>query len=180
MATIYEKIEGLKPKISKVHKQFIVEKYAENAGVHEITTTKFMKMQWQPFAWAAILGLVHDKCSEIVGDTADSAFNYSVIFKNANDVFYTIILCLVARKGYEVLKDPSQLNSIISQYAEGGFQLINTMLREYGDDYFNNSDNFLKEVLNRNTGVSEQVPSINKSKLSRAEPDMVSGESDEF
>ena len=51
MATIYEEIHGLAPRIEVQNRKDVLEKYAHNKGVSERETTKYFSMLWEAFAW---------------------------------------------------------------------------------------------------------------------------------
>ena len=152
MATIYEEMHGVSPKIEVTKREYIVEKYSLNEGVKEIKEAKYFSQLWQPFAWAAILGFYYGKRKPLSGETS-VPFKYSVINNNASDIFYSLILFAIAKEGYEIIKDKSELNKAIEEYANYGFEVIYTILKEKGNDYFADEANFLQEVIDRKKKV---------------------------
>ena len=170
MATIYEEIHGLSPKIESIKRKHIIDKYASNKGTSEEQTSKYFSMQWEAFAWAAIIGFLKGKRIPIKGKKPDKPFKYSTINTNGSDVFYSLVLFAVAKEGYEILKDASRVNTVIEEYANGGFEIIYTIEREKGDDYFGDHANFLQEILDRkiiakNTSEDSKITKIEKPKV---------------
>jgi hypothetical protein len=157
MATVYEILHGVEPKMEALKREHIVDKYSHNRGERDekegglrdaIKKTKYFSMLWEAFAWAAVLGFCYDKRKPLQGETV-SAFKYSVIYNNSNDIFYSLILFCIAKEGYQILKDPKGINNIIEEYANGGFEIVFSLLEEKGVDYFSDDSNFLQEVMDR-------------------------------
>ena len=148
--TISEEIYGLAPKIEKLKSLQIIQKYARNKGQRNSKTTEYFDMQWEAFAWAAIIGFHYDKRKPLTGETT-THFKFSVINNNSTDIFYSLILFTVAQDGYEILGKPRSLVKSIEEYANGGFDVIFSILAEKGQDYFDYDQNFLQEVIDRKT-----------------------------
>ncbi len=53
-----------------------------------------------------------------------------------------------SEKGYNCLLDGSEIISIIEEYANGGFEIIQSKLIE-DENYFDNPDSFIDELLSR-------------------------------
>ena len=68
MATIYEEMHGLSPRIEITKREYILNKYAHNFGVKEKESTKYFSMLWEAFAWAAIMGFYYNKKKPITGE----------------------------------------------------------------------------------------------------------------
>jgi hypothetical protein len=174
MATIYEIMHGIEPKMEILKREHIIDKYSHNRGERDekegglreaIRKTKYFSMLWEAFAWAAIIGFSYNKRKPIQGETV-SAFKYSVIYNNSNDIFYSLILFSIAKEGYEILKDPKKVNNIIEEYANGGFEIIYSILEEKGVDYFSDESNFLQEILDRKPNKTSQ----SKKNINEANP----------
>ena len=148
--TISEEIYGTEPKIEKLKSLQIIQKYARNKGQGERKTTEYFDMQWEAFAWAAIIGFHYGKRKTLSGETT-SHFKFSVINNNSTDIFYSLILFTVALDGYEILGKPRSLVKSIEEYANGGFDVIFSILNEKGQEYFDYDQNFLQEVIDRKT-----------------------------
>lgn len=145
MATIFSELYNLSPRIEEFDYQEIVDRFGENRGRSELDSTKFFNMQWKPFAWAAIIGFKEDKSIPIEGKTK-SIFKYSVIHNNGVKIFDALVLFAIAKKGYEVLKTPSDVNRTIEEYANGGFEIIHS-LRSENREYFDREEDFLDFLL---------------------------------
>ncbi|WP_321370497.1 hypothetical protein [uncultured Draconibacterium sp.] len=152
MATIYEEMHSINPAIEMTKREHILNVYAYNKGTGEKKETKYFSMLWEAFAWAAVLGFVHGKRKPLEGKF-DRPFEYSQIYNNGNDIFYSLILFVVAKEGYEILRDAKEVNKVIEEYANGGFEVIFTILRDKGNDYFGDDSNFLQEVLDRKSHI---------------------------
>ena len=93
-------------------------------------------------------------------------FKYSQIYNQESDIFYSLVLFTIAKEGHKVLEDSNKVNRIIEEYANGGFEIIYTILKEKGDDYFGDEANFLQELIDRketkkavrNTNRSDKKP----------------------
>jgi hypothetical protein len=160
---IYQAIYGLEPKMESLKRQHIVEKYGYNKGVSEKKSSKYFNMLWETFAWAAILGFYHDKRKPLQGETS-SAFKYSVIARNGNDILDSLILFTIAKEGYDILRDASNVNKVIEEYANGGFEIIFTILKEKGNDYFGDESNFLQEILDRKPLIDKTINNQKQNK----------------
>ena len=68
----------------------------------------------------------------------------------------------VAKEGYQILEDAKELSKVIEEYANGGFDVISTILKEKGDDYFGYDKNFLEEVIGRTKAVSQKKKASKK------------------
>lgn len=152
MATIYEEIHGLAPRIEVQKRKDILEKYAHNKGVSERETTKYFSMLWEAFAWVAIIGFYQNKRKQLSNET-DSPFKYSAIYKNGTDIFHSLVLFAIAKEGYEIVSDVKKLNRVIEEYANGGFEVIYTIEKEKGLNYFGDEANFLQEIMEREIRV---------------------------
>jgi hypothetical protein len=148
MASIYNILQGLKPTFEEHDLNKIITRYAANAGVKDKDEAKYFDQLWKPFAWAAIIGFINDKQIPLEG-TKKSAFSYETIYTNGEDIFYSLVLFAVEKKGYEILSDTQLLNNTISEYANGGFELIYTTLKDKGDDYFSDANSYLEELIER-------------------------------
>jgi hypothetical protein len=147
MATIYQEIHGLQPKMERKYFDEIVVRMAANKGKKETDDSKFFSQLWMPFAWAAILGFQNDKSKEL--DTIKikkDTFQYSTIFNNSERIFNSLILFAIAKKGHAILEDISKLNKTIEEYANGGFELLNSKLDEK-PDFFDDDNNYISYLL---------------------------------
>ena len=148
MPTIYEDIHGSEPQIEVIHSKFILHKYAKNKGAGQIDTSNYFSELWQAFAWAAIMGFHYGKRKPLTGEKV-THFKFSTINSNASDVFNSLILFAVAKESYSILKNASDVKKVIEEYANGGFEIISTILKEKGNEYFGFDASYLEEVMSR-------------------------------
>lgn len=148
-SSIFKLMHNKKPKIESLDYANIVEKYAAKGGVKEKDSTKFFENYWMPFAWAAILGFIYDKSLPLEESNCLQPFNFQTICSGSEEVFYALMLMVVGKEGYDVLKDSSKMTKIIEEHAKGGFALIKTDLEEKGDDLYSDHNNFIKEIVDR-------------------------------
>lgn len=139
-------IQNISPKIEMFDYENIVSKFAVSGGAKEKDKTKFFKQQWMPFAWAAVLGFVENIKKPLEGDLKKETFKYSTINSNGEKIFQSLILYAVAINGYEILKDASQINKTIEEYANGGFEIIHEKINT-NPNYFNNPNDYITFLL---------------------------------
>jgi len=149
MDSIYKLMHSKSPRIEPLDYQNIVEKYAAKGGVKEKDATKFFENYWMPFAWAAILGFINDKSLPLDESNCLQPFKFQTIYNGSEEIFFALMLMVVGKEGYDILKDSSKMTKVIEEHAKGGFQLINTDLIEKGEDYYSDHNNFLVEILER-------------------------------
>ncbi|MCK9412358.1 MAG: hypothetical protein M0Q53_08675 [Prolixibacteraceae bacterium] len=176
---IYQAIQGIEPEMEILKRQHIVEKYGYNKGVNERKSSKYFGMLWEAFAWAAILGFYHDKRKPLQGEPS-KAFKYSTIARNGPDILDSLILFVVAKEGYGILKDSGKVNKVIEEYANGGFEIIFTILKEKGSDYFGDESNFLQEILDRKPIIEKEKNKLQPSKNTEIESIIDDGEGGNF
>ncbi|WP_298754868.1 hypothetical protein [uncultured Psychroserpens sp.] len=167
MATIYEEMHGLAPKIEIQKRKNILEKFAHNRGVSERESTKYFSMLWEAFAWAAIIGFYHNKKKPLkqpLSEETDAPFKYSTLYNNGSDIFYSLVLFAIAKEGYEVVSNVNRINQVIEEYANGGFEVIHTIEKEKGLDYFGDEANFLQEIMERQIKSTEELEESIKEK----------------
>lgn len=139
-------IQNISPKIEMFDYENIVSKFATSEGVKERDVTKFFKQQWMPFVWAATLGFIEDVRIPLDGNLKRDTFKYSTINGNSERIFQSLILFTVAKKGYEILKDSSEINKTIEEYANGGFEIIHEKIRS-NPNYFNHPNDYIEFLL---------------------------------
>jgi hypothetical protein len=140
-------MHNISPKMEMYDFEKIVEKYSTNRGAKETDQSKFFTQLWMPFAWAAILGFTEDKSIPLETENLKKdTFKYYTINNNSEKIFQALILFVVAKKGYEILQDPFEINKTIEEYANGGFEILHTQLREF-PEYFNDETNFINFIL---------------------------------
>ena len=116
------------------------------------TERQFFSQYWQGFAWAAIIGFIKDRRSPLDPKTKNSSFNFQVITNNAPKIADALILLAIAKSGcnYEILMQPDEIATIMSEYAKGGAEYIKE-IRETPEteNFFDNEDDFRNELLDR-------------------------------
>ena len=120
-----------------------------NPNIMEALLRDFLPY-WPVIFAAAIIGFINDKRIPLGSGGTDSAFKYSVINNNGGELADALILLALAKsqKGYKCLLDPDEIINIIEEYANGGFEIIQSALRE-DVGYYNNPDAFIEELLER-------------------------------
>ncbi|MCB8999923.1 MAG: hypothetical protein H6540_07665 [Bacteroidales bacterium] len=151
---LIEELSGLAPKFLESNRDAILEKFSrkmEQAKSHR----KYFSQLWEAYAWATIIGLINDKPLKLNPiDHNDSvkndAFKFSVIINNGEDIAYALILAAIAKsdKGLKILESPNEIIQLLSEYANGGFQIIKEKIAE-DPNIFQNPNDYIKELLER-------------------------------
>lgn len=138
----------LKYKIT--HRKSIMDKLSGVQGSKETTNRKYFSQLWECYTWAAIIGFINDKRVALGSGGTDSAFKFSVIYNNGGELADALILLALSKsnKDYKALVDAEEIIKVVEEYANGGFEIIQSKLRE-DDSYFNNPDAFIEELLER-------------------------------
>lgn len=136
------------PNIQTNYVDSIVKKLAQNKGLKETDSTKFFQMYWQPFVMATVLGLTLGLERLPLDKKKENLFKYSVIQNNSRNVLKTIIAMIVAREGYEVLLNHSDLNLAIEEYANSGFKRIAELMM---DDFTFHAEQDFYDLINELT-----------------------------
>lgn len=105
---------------------------------------------WQCYAWAAILGFIHNRRREL-SSPVKSAFDMGIIRNNGESVFNALVCCSIAKadENIDILKSPEIIVKTIEEYANGGFDYISEILIEKDKFYFDSFENFIFELLDR-------------------------------
>lgn len=146
MATILTDMHRIEPNIEQYDFENIIEKYASSKGRGTTDATLFFNQLWMPFCWAAIIGFQNDTYQELEGSLKRNTFNYGTINNQSEKIFNTLVLYVVAKKGYEILETPLEINKVIEQYANGGFEIIYEKINEKRD-FFNHADDYYEFLL---------------------------------
>ncbi len=133
-----------------IYREGILDKLCGVQSSQNNLDRKYFSQLWEGYTWAAIIGFINDKRIPLGAGGKDSAFNYSVINNNGGELADALILLALAKshKGYKCLLDPDEIINIIEEYANGGFEIIQSALRE-DVGYYNNPDAFIEELLER-------------------------------
>ncbi len=138
----------LKYKIT--HRKSIMDRFSDVQGSQRTIDRKYFSQLWESYTWAAIIGFINDKKVPLGSGGTDNAFKFSVIYNNGGELADALILLALSksRKDYKALIDADEIIKVIEEYANGGFEIIQSKLRE-DDSYFNNPDAFIEELLER-------------------------------
>lgn len=89
---------------------------------------------WQCFAWAAIIGFIHDRRRPVGSPKADQVFSLNTMMNNGGERIAEalICMCIAKYKSLDIMKDPHAAVEFINEYANGGFDYIMEKLRTEG------------------------------------------------
>jgi hypothetical protein len=138
-------------KYKVIHRKSIMDRLSDVQGSQSDTKSrKYFSQLWECYTWAAIIGFINDKRVPLGSGSTDNAFKFSVIYNNGGELADALILLSMSKsnKGYKALIDADEIIKVIEEYANGGFEIIQSLLRE-DEDYFNNPDAFIEELLER-------------------------------
>lgn len=137
-------------KYRTIHRKDILDRFCDVQGSQNNIDRKYFSQLWEGYTWAAIIGFNNDKRIPLGSGGSDSAFKFSVINNNGGELADALILLALAKskKGYKCLLEPDEIINVIEEYANGGFEIIQSTLRE-DDGYYNNPDAFIEELLAR-------------------------------
>lgn len=130
----------------------IRDKFCRKEESISLKERKFFSQYWQGFAWAAIIGFLNDRRSSLDPKSKNSSFRFQVISNQAPKIAEALILLAIAKSGsnYEILMQPDEIATILSEYAKGGAEYIKE-IRETPEteNFFDNEDDFRNELLDR-------------------------------
>jgi hypothetical protein len=127
-------------------KESIILKYSNRQG----GDFNIFSYHWQCFAWAAIIGFLNDKRKPLKTPIADRPFSLNTMRNGNGEKIALALVCVcVAKSGsLELLKNPHQVIDMINEYANGGFQYIQTMI-DKGENSFNDLERVKQEIISR-------------------------------
>jgi hypothetical protein len=127
-------------------KESIILKYSNRQG----GDFNIFSYHWQCFAWAAIIGFLNDKRKPLKTPIADRPFSLNTMRNgNGEKIAFALVCVCVAKSGsLELLKNPHQVIDMINEYANGGFQYIQTMI-DKGENSFNDLERVKQEIISR-------------------------------
>lgn len=104
---------------------------------------------WQCFVWAATIGFLRNDRKPLQPGT-ERIFSLNTMRGNGGDKDAQALICMcIARTGsIEIMKDPQEAISVISEYANGGFYHI-LQLMENGENSFNDMEQVKQEIFSR-------------------------------
>lgn len=141
-------LSGIKPRYEVRYRESIINRYAEPRG--NVNNRPTFSQLWQCYAWAAVLGFIHDRRRAFDSPT-DAAFPFGTITNNGPLVAKALICAALAKAdtGIEVLRTPKEIITLIEEYANGGFDYISETLDQKGKFHFDDFNNMLIEVRDR-------------------------------
>ena len=149
MEYLLDEIGHLRPRIESGYYQTIINRYSTARSQNTLRTFAF---KWQPYAWAAIMGFTNNRRRKLEGGT-DSFGEFGIIKgRDGSPTVYKSLLMLVIAKEEnwkKYLLEPGEYLKVIDEYANGGFDLISEMLEVKGEKYFDEFENFLREIESR-------------------------------
>ena len=89
---------------------------------------------WQSFAWAAIIGFIHDLRKPLQSPMADRDFSFNTMRNGGGEKIVEALICLcIAKSGtVDIFKEPAKVIEMINEYANGGFYYIMEKLEKEG------------------------------------------------
>ncbi len=140
-----EEIYNMDFTIEKDVKEKVIVKFAaKQHGAFNV-----FKYYWQPFVWAAVIGLRNNDRRELVGEK-EQIFNFGTMLRNGGAKCVQALICMViARHGsIDIMKKPKDAIIMINEYANGGFYEIIRMMEdnEFG---INDLENVKQEIFGR-------------------------------
>ena len=137
-------------KYKTIHREGILDKLCGVQGAVRDLNRKYFSQLWEGYTWAAIIGFINNKRVPLGSSGKGDAFKFSVINNNGGELADALILLALSKskKGYKCLTDPDEVINIIEEYANGGFEIIQSKIRE-DESHFNNPDAFIEELLAR-------------------------------
>lgn len=104
---------------------------------------------WECFAWAAIIGFMHDK-KKPLGALSDKPFNLHTMKNNGGEKIANalVCLCITKAKSLEILKQPEAFIAMINEYANGGFYYIQSLI-DAGENPFRSFEDVKQEIFGR-------------------------------
>lgn len=110
---------------------------------------------WQSFAWAAIIGFIHDLRRPLQSPMADRDFSFNTMRNGGGEKIVEALICLcIAKSGtVDIFKEPSRVIEMINEYANGGFYYIMDKLDKEG--MVNDFDWVKQEIFTRDIEHTE-------------------------
>lgn len=131
--------------------KFTYEKYVKDNIIDKFSNKQggaynVFSYYWQCFAWAAVVGFIHNERKPIQSPIADRPFNLNTMYNGGGEKDAEALLCMcIAKSGsLEIMKDPSKAIDLINEYANGGFYYIMKMM---GDQNISNDVEWVKQEI---------------------------------
>ena len=131
--------------------KYVLNRFCAKQADIDIDGSTYFSQFWQGFAWAAILGFIHNRRIKLESPTK-SSFDMGVVARQGRLIFKSLILMAISKSedGIEIVKDPSRILMILSEYAKGGAEYIEELRSTPGkENYFNSPSNYMEEIMQR-------------------------------
>jgi len=131
---LFQELSGLSPNFYTSNYDEIMIPFSDKQTKSADFGGKAFTMRWQPFMYACVLGLINKRSIPFQNRPNDKnksgdVFNYQTIFNQGHKILVSVILSVISlnKDGYKILSDKNKLNEEISNYANGGFEIIREM-----------------------------------------------------
>lgn len=123
---------------------------------------------WQCFAWAAVIGFLHDLRKPLSSPKADQVFNLNTMMNNGGEYVAKalICMCIAKAKSLDIMKDPTSAIEMINEYANGGFYYIMDKISHEGKPS-NDLEWVKQEIFSRNTNENEANNRIRRTRIDK-------------
>ena len=131
--------------------KYVLDRFCTKQAGVTIDGSAFFSQFWQGFAWAAVIGFIHNKRMKL-SPPNKSSFDMGVIATNGNLIFKSLILMAISKSenGIEIVEDSSKILLILSEYAKGGAEYIEEIRATPGkNNYFNSPYDYMEEIAER-------------------------------
>lgn len=131
--------------------KYVLERFCTKQADVNTDGSTFFSQYWQGFAWAAVLGFINNRRIELETPTK-SSFDMGVVARQGRLIFKTLILMAISKSenGIDIVKDPSKIVMILSEYAKGGAEYIEEIRSTPGkENFFNTPSDFTEEIMQR-------------------------------
>lgn len=105
---------------------------------------------WQCFAWASVIGFLHNQRRILNPPLADKPFNLNTMRNNSGEkiVQALISMCIAKSGSLDIMKEPQKAIELINEYANGGFYYIQNLI-DNGENSFNDLEKVKQEIFKR-------------------------------
>lgn len=112
---------------------------------------------WQCFVWAATIGFIRDERKPLVSPI-ERIFTLNTMRGNGGEKDAQALICMcIARAGsLDIMKNPEEAVMMISEYANGGFYHIKTLM-ENGENSFNDFEKVKQEIFTRELDEANNI-----------------------
>lgn len=143
--TVMQDIFEIKFPIEQNIKDDVILKFSNKQG----GAYNIFSYYWQCFVWAATIGFIRNERKPLASPI-ERIFSLNTMRGNGGEKDAQALICLcIARAGsLDVMKNPDEAIMMISEYANGGFYHIKTLM-ENGENSFNDFEKVKQEIFAR-------------------------------